>query len=431
MAGTDPYVPGHGDARYAVEHYRLALEYKVATNHLDGRATLTVVVREATSTIALDLYGLAVAKVLVDGKRPDRFVHKDRKLKVRLAARAKSGQRLTVVVDYAGKPRPLPSLHGPVGWEELSDGALVAAQPCGAPTWFPCNDRPDDKASYDIAVTAPNGYRVVANGTLAETSTKAGRTTWRYLQPQPMAAYLAAVHVGRYTTTAVGDCLEIVHPRGLAVTDHTAFARQADMLAAFTELFGPYPFDGYRAVVTPDDLEIPLEAQTLATFGANHTRPGWENERLVAHELAHQWFGNSLTVTAWPDIWLHEGFACYSEWLWSEASGGRPVADHVREHHERLRKLPQDLVLGAPGRADMFDDRVYKRGALTVHAVRLLLGEQFFPMLRAWTGEHRWGAIDTPLFIAHVQRFTAQPVGPLFDAWVHAAPLPEITASAP
>lgn len=108
---------------------------------------------------------------------------------------------------------------------------------------------------------------------------------------------------------------------------------------------------------------------------------GWNNERLVAHELAHQWFGNSLTAATWADIWLHEGFACYSEWLWSEASGGRSADELAREHHRKLAALPQDLLLGDPGRDDMFDDRVYKRGALTLHALRALLGDRFFDML--------------------------------------------------
>lgn len=215
----------------------------------------------------------------------------------------------------------MPSVFGPVGWEELTDGVLVAAQPCGAPSWFPCNDRPDDKASYRFAITVADGYRVVANGVLAGRERRSGRTTWRYVQAQPMAPYLAVLHIGRYVSTAAGE-VEVLHPRTVPVGVGTAFERQADMLEVFTGLFGPYPFDGYAVVITADDLEIPLEAQTLSTFGANHAVAGWNNERLVAHELAHQWFGNSLTAATWADIWLHEGFACYSEWLWSEASGG-------------------------------------------------------------------------------------------------------------
>ena len=151
---------------------------------------------------------------------------------------------------------------------------------------------------------------------------------------------------------------------------------------------GPYPFAAYTVVVTDDELEIPLEAQGLSIFGANHLDGRLGRERLVAHELAHQWFGNSLTLGRWRDIWLHEGFACYAEWLWSEESRRAVGRRHARRGTTRgSRPLPQDLVLGDPGPELMFDDRVYKRGALTLHALRLTVGDDaFFDALRAWTG---------------------------------------------
>ncbi|MFT4217133.1 MAG: M1 family metallopeptidase [Micropruina sp.] len=423
MPAADPYVPGHGNRRYAVRSYRLDLDYKVATNHLAGRAVLEIEALDELDQVALDLYGLNVSRVRVDGRQA-RYAHRERKLRITVASKAKRGGRLKVEVDYAGKPRPIPSVFGPVGWEELTDGVLVAAQPCGAPSWFPCNDRPDDKARYRFAVTVPDGYRVIANGRLEARDKRSGRTTWHYRQDEPMAPYLAVLHIGRYVSTALGENVELVHPRGVGVGAGTAFARQADMLDAFADLFGPYPFGRYTAVITEDELEIPLEAQTLSTFGANHVADGWENERLVAHELAHQWFGNSLTVTAWKDIWLHEGFACYSEWLWSEASGRRSAAEWASEYHRRLAALPHDLVLGAPGRELMFDDRVYKRGALTLHALRCELGDRFFPMLQDWTASNRWSTVTTAAFVAHVQRYTETDVASLIDTWVYRAPLP-------
>ncbi len=425
MPAADPYVPGHGNRRYAVRCYRIDLDYKIATNHLAARAVLEIEALEDLDQVALDLYGLSVSRVRVDGRQA-RYTHRDRKLRVTLPSKTKRGGRVKVDVQYAGKPRPIPSVFGAVGWEELDDGVLVAAQPCGAPSWFPCNDRPDDKARYRFAVTVADGYRVIANGRLEAREKRAGKTTWRFRQDEPMAPYLAVLHIGRYVSTRAGERVELVHPRGVAVGTGTAFARQADMVDAFAELFGPYPFGEYAAVITEDELEIPLEAQTLSTFGANHVAAGWENERLVAHELAHQWFGNSLTVASWKDIWLHEGFACYSEWLWSELSGGRSAAAWASDHHRRLAALPQDLVLGDPGRDLMFDDRVYKRGALTVHALRGVLGDQFFPMLREWTTESRWSSVSTPAFVAHAQRYTHADVAGLIDAWVYRTPLPPL-----
>jgi aminopeptidase len=200
------------------------------------------------------------------------------------------------------------------------------------------------------------------------------------------------------------------------------------MLRVFTDLFGPYPFDEYTVVVTSDDLEIPLEAQGLAVFGANHVDGMLGLERLVAHELAHQWFGNSLTLGRLSDIWLHEGFACYAEWLWSERSGGKSADVLARRHHRRLAGAGQDLMLADPGPAAIFDDRVYKRGALALHALRLALGDDaFFAMIRAWASEHRFGTVSTELFEEHAARYGR--TRGLLGRWLHGMPLPELPSA--
>ena len=220
-------------------------------------------------------------------------------------------------------------------------------------------------------MTAEAGYEVVANGRLVSRTPRAGRVRWVYEQPEPMAPYLATLQVGRYLRDPRRARARRRSSRpGCETRPSTTSAARAEMIALFEELFGPYPFASYTVVVTDDDLEIPLEAQGLSVFGANHMDGRRGSERLVAHELAHQWFGNSLTVGLWRDIWLHEGFACYAEWLWSEASGGRTADEQARAAHARLAGLPQDLVIGDPGPDAMFDDRLYKRGALTLHALR-------------------------------------------------------------
>nr|WP_256415840.1 MULTISPECIES: M1 family aminopeptidase [unclassified Frigoribacterium] len=196
-------------------------------------------------------------------------------------------------------------------------------------------------------------------------------------------------------------------------------------MSCFVERFGPYPFASYSVVVTDDDLEIPLEAQGLAIFGANHADGAGGSRRLIAHELAHQWFGNSVGLTTWRDIWLNEGFACYAEWIWSEASGGPSAARIAAQTRARLAGLPRDLLVGDPGPDLMFDDRVYKRGALAVHALRSAVGDvAFFDVLRAWTAEHRHGVATTADFVALATRVSGHPVGPLLRPWLDERALP-------
>jgi aminopeptidase N len=429
QAGADRYVPDHGDTTYKVSRYDLDITYKVRGNHLTGVATLTVVALQDLRTFKLDLHGLRVRKVTVDG-RAAKYTTKRDGLHVSPGPGVRRGQALMVTVHYSGSPRPVHVKHlGSAGWEELADGVIVAGQPHGAPSWFPCNDRPSDKARYRIRVTAPTEYRVVANGSLVSQRRRASATTWEYEQPEPMAPYLATVQIGRYTLREVDAQVPMYAavPAHVVHGYHEAFGHQPDMLAAFTKLFGEYPFQRYTVVVTEDDLEIPLESQGLSTFGANHLRTDWDAERLVAHELAHQWFGNSLTVGAWHDIWLHEGFACYAEWLWSEESGERTAQQQAVKHWHRLDELDQDLLLGDPGPELMFDDRVYKRGALLLHALRLTVGDdKFFKTLRSWARTHAYSTVSTQAFIDHAEAQTGRALGDLFHAWLSKPALPEL-----
>ena len=441
-AGTsgpvDPYQPRHGSAAIEVEHYDLDLTYRVHTNRLSGTATLRLRTRDAVKEVCLDLVGLTVEKVSLVGARLARFTHRGGSLVLRLAERVPAQTPLTVVVRYGGTPTPIQSPWGPVGWEELTDGVVVASQPTGAPTWFPCNDRPSDKATYRTSITADNPYRVLAHGALVSRKLRASTTTWVYEERHPTSTYLASVQIGQYEEylLAAEPVPQLVLvPTALRATARKHLGQHGALMSALTTWFGPYPFETYTLVVTDDDLEIPLEAQGLSIFGANHLVSAEGEERLIAHELAHQWFGNSVSVASWRHIWLNEGFACYAEWLWSEASGGATADAMARLWHRRLAGLAQDLVLSDPGYPNIFDDRVYKRGALTVHVLRCALGDEvFFGLVRGWTARHADGSVTTADFRSHALAVAteaggaalAATVGTVLAAWLDGARLPPL-----
>jgi aminopeptidase N len=433
-AGIDPYVPKNGNAGIEVERYELDLDYRLATNRMIGAARLDVLATSDLPRFTLDLSRLSVRTVRIDGARAASHSQSAHKLSIVPVRPIEAGTRFRVSIDYAGTPQPRSSTWGPVGWEELEDGVIVASQPSGASTWFPCNDVPSDKATYSIGVTTEAPYTVVCNGRLTKRTVRSGRATWLYEQEEPTATYLATVQIGRYTTVESewdGVPGRLVFPSAIRRRVETDLADVPRMMAEFQRLFGPYPFAGYAVVVTPDPLEIPLEAQTLAIFGSNHMTGSGEWERLVAHELAHQWFGNAVGVAAWRHIWLNEGFACYAEWLWSEASGRESADDLARTHHARLARSPEDVVVSDPGARLMFDDRVYKRGALTLHALRVAVGDlSFFSILRRWATENRHGVVTTEEFRALValesgaRGLDPAAIDAILAAWLDAEALP-------
>jgi aminopeptidase N len=429
-SGGDPYFPAAGNRGYQVRHYSLGLRYVPTTRSLTARAQISATTKDkALRSFSLDLRELTVSAVRVDG-RPARDVQQDGELIVTPARTLKAWHRFAVDVRYGGTTgQPEDNTGALYGWVSYDDGAFVANEPEGASTWYPVNDSPYDKATYDFRITVPRGTVAVANGDLLGTRTRQGWRTFRWSSREPMASYLSLAASGDYTLTkqrAVGG-LPIINAvdKDLSAADlattQASLALQPEMIAYFSRIFGPYPFSSFGAVVDDDeDAGYALENQTRPIY------PGAPSEGTVAQELAHQWYGNSVTPKLWRDIWLNEGFAAYAEWLWSENQG----RDSVQEQFEAAYERPADddfwqLRIGDPGATELFNGAVYERGAMTLHALRLEIGDRdFFRVLRAWAQRNRYGVVSTADLIRLTEQISGEQLDGLFETWLYTAGKP-------
>lgn len=322
---VDPYFPEYGDDRYDVAHYDLAVTYDPASKELSGTMTATATANVATRQVSFDLVGLDVTEASVDGVAA-RVAHDGDKLVVTPATPLAAGDEFTVTVTYAGTPEPFTSQSlGSEGFHPTADGAFALGQPRSASSWFPVNDHPRDKATYRFEITVPEGLVAVSNGLPDGRDTSRGWTTWRWSEPVPTASYLTFVAIGDYRlyeqdhqgaplVVAVHDDL----PRG--VDDQ--LLRSGEIADLLTEWFGPYPAQAYGGVALSDQrIRYALETQSRPVYGPAFFSRGQDATWVIVHELAHQWYGNSVSVQGWNDLWLNEGFATYAEWLWSEYHG--------------------------------------------------------------------------------------------------------------
>lgn len=541
----DAYFPLMGNSGYDTLHYDLDLDLDVTNAAIDaGMATIEALALVDLCAFNLDFRGLQIEQVTVDGI-PATFNRRDSELTVQLSSVIPAGARFSTAVTYSGHPEgqdapTVASLVATVltgifgignqgkdaedaaqygsGWWFGRDAIFIAGEPLGAESWFPSNGHPSDKATYTLRLTVPEPFGVVANGTLQETVTSERGTTTVWTSRDPIATYLVTFQAARLTTEVRqgpgGLPIRVAFADSVPPGQRIIFDKLPEMTVYFSTIFGPYPFESVGGMVVGSPLFFALETQTIPVFGeipflGNSALTGDElkgYESTVAHELAHQWFGNAVSVLRWQDIWLNEGFATYAQILWIEHTEGvvarnrfvaqlyathaalspyqdpavlaeRTAADVIAGYQqfsqrflrgaiserfieryttelgasssddlatipaaEGLEQLaaqgvppslfPGDAVLtGVPGPANLFSPTgIYERGALTLHALRLQVGDDaFFTILSTWTSRFHNGNATTVDFIALSEEISGQDLDDFFQAWLFEPGLPSLT----
>lgn len=448
----DPYFPSLGNSGYDAGHYNVALTIDKKKRVVRGTTTVELTPAVDLLSFTFDLVGFDVSAVTVNGT-PAAFDRPPDKLRVTPQTPLSAGVAASVQVTYSGRPTG----EGLAGWYwSKAEGALYSPQPAGASRLFPCNDYPSDKATFTFDVTTRRGIAAIANGLLQNTPVRDGnwiRSTWS--EPESFPTYGAVVAVGRfrliYGTTSSG--LPVVNafpkkthqkkakkhgkhrkhrsgvPANAAKRLGQRVAPQGDIISVLERYFGPYPYSTIGAIVTTDARPEAMEAAGRPTYpGVKEALKSKRFQQLVAHEIAHQWFSDLVTMATWQDIWLNEGFATYGELLWIAESRNLPIGSlFARDspyfgYFEGMNRPP-----GNPGAADVFNPTVYNRGAMTLEALRRTVGDAtFYAILREWVDRYRGQNVTTADFIALSEEMSGQQLDAFFQTWLYEWGLPSL-----
>ncbi len=436
----DQYYPSLGNDGYNAQHYDIQLKVDPASNQVQGKSEMRAQATADLNQFNLDFHGTEVKKVSVNGL-PALFRRKEDELIINPLLPLAQGEDFSVMVQYEGQPKAKDSLAGPflVGWKNNGQGVVVDSQPDGAQTWFPVNDHPLDKATYSVQVEVPKPYVVAANGTLLQVEDKGETQNFKFSSRDPMASYLATVNIGNYVRDEQegpnGIPIRNYYPPELAEKARFDFGRTPEMLGFFQKLFGPYPYENYGVIVVNDPKAVSgaMETQTLSLFEPAMVTGDRANEDVVAHELAHHWFGNLVSVAQWKDLVLHEGFATYCEWLWLEHTEGPEALAKKAGGVRKWLEKQEGITIGAPPPDNIFHSQVYVKGALALHELRLKVGDEaFFEATRSYIERHR-GEGNSNVKMSDLRSImeekSGQSLEPFFQDWMYTATLPASLAN--
>ena len=429
----DAYFPLDGNGGIDVQHYAVHDAYAFGSGRISGHTRLTVLATEDLSRFNLDFL-LGVRSVRVNGRPAGFSKPHPHELEVSPRAPIASGTTFEVVVHYAGRPAAL-GYAGERNWLADSGEVVAMNQPHMAPWWFPANDHPLDKATMDLHITVPRSQRVIANGTLVGRTVHGRKATTHWRASEPMAPYLAFFAAGRFQVrsgrhhglpwyVAVSKAI----PEPTRSRSMQLMRRTPKVVSWLEKRLGPYPFSSTGGLTTSLSPGFALENQTRPTYPVL----GGEAVPTVVHELAHQWFGGSVAVRGWRDIWLNEGAATFMEVRYAEAHGGPTGRDWLAGRYDALAGSTSfwQLQIGDPGADHLFAWPVYLRGAMALQALRSRIGDPTFELLlRRWVGDHRDSNGSTEEFVALAEEVSGTDLSGFFAAWLHQQSRPARTAA--
>jgi aminopeptidase N len=428
----DVLFPTLGNGGYDVQHYHLDLRYATSdpAEPLDGTVTILARATQSLSQFDLDFAGESVGSVTVNGIPAD-FTRDGEELVITPPYALRRGHHFFVTVhDFVAVPEVASStefLSAP--FFITPDGTAWANQPHNAHRIYPCNDHPRDMAAYSFRLDVPDGTTAVANGVLLWKHTGGGRTVWNYLQPEPMASELAQVAVGDWSVIQRGfnDGVRVrdVVPTRLLAELEPKLAGVHAQLDFLEERLGRYPFQSYGTLVADADLGFALETQTLSVYdGLIFTFPPEAYEPIMVHELAHQWFGDSVAPASWSDVWQSEGHATWYELTFQldpDSEDFIGLAQLIYSLGDEWRAFFGPVAAPVSGDPSLlFNPNVYYGGALVLFALRQEVGDATFRQIeRAWVRRNRGKSVSTDDFIALASDVADRDLTAFLEAWLY------------
>jgi aminopeptidase N len=421
----DPYYPKDGNGGYDVAAYHVSISYNPKNKHLDGDTEISATATGDLDRFNLDLNGMKVSAVEVDGKAAKFARTGEHELVITPATAVADDAKFTTRVTYAGVPAHTEEGNlGENGWQIAhSGGAFAAGEPHSASAWYPSNDTPRDKATFKLDARVPNGWSVISNG--GEKPAKRGSdgwTTFHWDEPKRIATYLTTIGVDKWTfdrSTGPGG-VPLVSAYAPGTEDKREVeSRLPEILTFLASKFGPYPQSAAGGIYINENIGFSLETQTRPIYAE------WADLPTVVHENAHQWYGDSVSVQSWADICLNECFASYAQWLWDEAKEHVNLDDQYRHAASNADAKFWSGKLYDMGQGNEFTS-VYDKGPMALHALRREIGDPAFNrVLKEWPAKYRDGNASWPQFEKFVQDLAGKDLSGFFAAWFHSDKKPD------